>query len=28
MLDKGGLAFRAYGFKEWKHDESKKFQTG
>jgi len=22
-LDKGGLAFRAYGCKEWKHDEVK-----
>jgi len=28
MLDEGGLAFWAYGFKEWKHDEGKKFQTG
>jgi len=27
-LDKGGLAFQAYGFKEWKHDEGKEFQTG
>jgi len=28
MLDKRGLTFRAYGFKEWKRDEGKKFQTG
>jgi len=27
MLDKGRLAFRAYGCKEWKHDERKEFQT-
>jgi len=27
-LDEGGLALQAYGFKEWKHDEGKKFQTG
>ena len=27
-MDEGGLALQAYGFKEWKHDEGKKFQTG
>jgi len=27
MLEMGETTFWAYGFKEWKHDEGKKFQT-
>ena len=27
MLDKGRMAFKTCGLKEWKHDEGKEFQA-